>query len=478
MFDCCKGGNTTADSDVIGTHMLTNPSGRTIMILFGPPGAGKGTHAPRMVDRLGTPQLSTGDMLREAVAAGTEVGKKAKSVMESGGLVSDDIVVGIIADRIKQDDCKQGFILDGFPRTVEQAKMLDEMLSKTSEKVKSVLALEVPDEILTDRICGRWVHKASGRSYHVKNKKPKSLPDGATPSTENMLDDETKEPLMQRADDTEEALKKRLEGYHAQTVPILAHYEPTGVVSKVDANRDMDAIWSSIAKVLSTIAPRNIMILFGPPGAGKGTHAPKIVEKLGTPQLSTGDMLREAVAKGTEVGLKAKSVMESGGLVSDDIVVGIIRDRITLADCCKGFILDGFPRTVEQAKMLDSMLENAGEKVKTVLALEVPDEVLTERICGRWVHKASGRSYHVKNKKPKSLPDGATPTVENMLDDETGEPLMQRSDDTEEALKKRLEGYHAQTVPILSHYEPTGVVSRVNANQDMDTIWSEINAKL
>merc|ERR1719198_1728422 len=223
---------------------------RTIMILFGPPGAGKGTHAPKIVDRCGTPQLSTGDMLRAAVAAGTEVGKKAKDLMAAGGLVSDELVVSIIRDRIREDDCKKGFILDGFPRTVEQAKMLDEMLAESGDKVNLVLALEVPDEVLTERICGRWVHKESGRSYHVKFAKPKSLEDGATPSEETMLDDETGEALMQRADDTEEALTKRLQGYHDQTVPILAHYEPNGVVARVDANVKPEEVWGSIEKVL------------------------------------------------------------------------------------------------------------------------------------------------------------------------------------------------------------------------------------
>merc|ERR1719440_2627311 len=207
-------------------------SGKTVMILFGPPGAGKGSQAPKIVETLGIPQLSTGDMLRAAVAAGSEVGKKAKDVMSSGGLVSDELVVSIIKDRITEDDCKTGFILDGFPRTVEQAKMLDGMLESTGDKVSLVLALEVPDEVLTERICGRWVHKASGRSYHIKFAPPKSLGD-AKPSVETMLDDETGEPLMQRADDTEEALTKRLQGYHSQTVPILAHYAPAGVVKKV-----------------------------------------------------------------------------------------------------------------------------------------------------------------------------------------------------------------------------------------------------
>jgi len=225
-------------------------------------------------------------------------------------------------------------------------------------------------------------------------------------------------------------------------------------------------------------AGKTVMILFGPPGAGKGSQAPKIVDTLNIPQLSTGDMLRAAVAAGSEVGMKAKDVMASGGLVSDDLVVDIIKDRITEDDCTGGFILDGFPRTVEQAKMLDTMLSGSGDKVSLVLALEVPDEILTERICGRWVHKASGRSYHVKFAKPKSLGEGDTPSETTMLDDETGEPLMQRADDTEEALTKRLESYHAQTVPILDHYSPAGVVTKVDANQKPEVVWDLVDAAL
>ena len=226
---------------------------RKIMILFGPPGAGKGTQAPRIVEKLGTPQLSTGDMLRAAVAAGTEVGKAAKEVMEAGGLVSDEIVTGVIKERIAQDDCGNGFILDGFPRTLGQTRALDALLAEGGEAVSSVLALVVPDGVLEARICGRWIHKPSGRSYHVANKKPKSLEaagDDATACDDNMKDDETGEQLIQRADDTAEALKKRLEGYHSMTVPILEHYKPKGVVSEIDGNQAIDAIWGAIDKVI------------------------------------------------------------------------------------------------------------------------------------------------------------------------------------------------------------------------------------
>lgn len=226
----------------------------------------------------------------------------------------------------------------------------------------------------------------------------------------------------------------------------------------------------------ATYWPRNIMILFGPPGAGKGTHGPKIEDMLGIPQLSTGDMLRAAVAAQTEVGKKAQAVMKAGGLVSDDIVVGIIRDRIAEEDCKFGFILDGFPRTLVQAKALDKMLAEEGACVTKVIELQVPDSVLEERICGRWIHKKSGRSYHVKYAPPKSMKVGADgePLKESMADDQTGESLMQRPDDTASALVKRLQGYHSETVPILTHYSSYGITKEVNANQNMDGVWGEV----
>jgi adenylate kinase len=189
-------------------------------------------------------------MLRAAVAAGTDVGKEAKAAMDSGGLVTDDIVVAIIRDRIKEKDCANGFILDGFPRTLEQARKLDDMLKRSGEAVDVVISLEVADELLEKRICGRWIHKASGRSYHADFNPPTSLKKakGKTAKPKRMLDDVTGEPLEQRSDDTKEALTARLEAYHKQTVPTLTHYKDQVVA--IDAARDMDAVWKSIDAVL------------------------------------------------------------------------------------------------------------------------------------------------------------------------------------------------------------------------------------
>lgn len=180
------------------------------------------------------------------------------------------------------------------------------------------------------------------------------------------------------------------------------------------------------------------LILLGAPGAGKGTQATFIKEKYNIPQISTGDMLRAAVAAGTELGIAAKKVMDAGGLVSDDIIIGLVKDRLKQADCANGYLFDGFPRTTPQA---DAM-KDAGVTIDYVLEIDVPDSAIVERMSGRRVHPASGRTYHVKFNPPK---------VEGK-DDLTGEALIQRDDDKEETVKKRLSVYHEQTEVLVGYY--------------------------
>jgi adenylate kinase len=180
------------------------------------------------------------------------------------------------------------------------------------------------------------------------------------------------------------------------------------------------------------------LILLGPPGAGKGTQATQICKKFGIPQISTGDMLRAAVKAGTPLGIEAKKVMDSGGLVSDDIIIGLVKERITQPDCANGFLFDGFPRTLPQADAMKA----AGVNLDAVLEIDVPDSAIVERMSGRRSHVASGRTYHVKFNPPK---------VEG-VDDVTGEPLIQRDDDKEETVAKRLSVYQAQTRPLVGYY--------------------------
>ncbi|MBK8763492.1 MAG: adenylate kinase [Burkholderiaceae bacterium] len=180
------------------------------------------------------------------------------------------------------------------------------------------------------------------------------------------------------------------------------------------------------------------LILLGAPGAGKGTQAAFIKDKFGIPQISTGDMLRAAVKAGTALGIAAKKVMDAGGLVSDDIIIGLVKDRLTQPDCAGGYLFDGFPRTIPQA---DAM-KQAGVSIDFVLEIDVPDSEIIERMSGRRVHPASGRTYHVKFNPPKT--EGR--------DDLTGEELILRDDDREETVRKRLEVYHAQTRQLVDYY--------------------------
>jgi len=180
------------------------------------------------------------------------------------------------------------------------------------------------------------------------------------------------------------------------------------------------------------------LILLGAPGAGKGTQATFICQKYGIPQISTGDMLRAAVKTGSPMGLAAKKVMDSGGLVSDDIIIGLVKERIAQDDCAKGFLFDGFPRTIPQA---DAM-KNSGVVLDYVLEIDVPFDAIIDRMSGRRVHVASGRTYHVTFNPPKTAG----------VDDVSGEPLIQRDDDKEETVKKRLDVYSAQTRPLVDYY--------------------------
>jgi len=226
--------------------------------------------------------------------------------------------------------------------------------------------------------------------------------------------------------------------------------------------------------------PRKIMILFGAPGAGKGTQAPNIVKLLGIPQLSTGDMLRDVSSENTQLGQKVAALMKSGALVDDSIVIDVVRARITAPDCATGFILDGFPRTLAQAQALDAMLATTGEAINNIMVFNIPDSELEDRIVGRWMHKGSGRSYHVKNNAPKSqkLDANGVPIPASMKDDQTGDQLYVRDDDTKAALVNRLSSYHGKTVPILKHYEAKGICHTVNANQAIDKVWAEVEKNL
>ena len=210
------------------------------------------------------------------------------------------------------------------------------------------------------------------------------------------------------------------------------------------------------------------IILLGPPGCGKGTQAQKLIREFGFVQLSTGDMLRAAISKGTEIGMQAKSIIDKGELVSDEIVIGIVRDRIFSTECECGYMLDGFPRTLAQAEKLDQILSDRNQKIDVVLRLCVPDDMAIRRIAGRRFHITSGRSYNIEFNPPK---------IEGR-DDITGEKLVQREDDKEEIVQSRLNTYHELTEPLVSYYQKQGILKAIDGAGSPETIYAEIKQTL
>lgn len=204
------------------------------------------------------------------------------------------------------------------------------------------------------------------------------------------------------------------------------------------------------------------VILLGPPGAGKGTQAQFICNELGIPQISTGNMLRSAIEAGNEIGLQAKAVMDAGKLVSDDIIIALVKDRITQPDCSKGFLFDGFPRTIPQAEAVTA----AEITIDHVINIDVDDEEVVKRLSGRWIHLSSGRTYHTIYHPPKVLGK----------DDVTGEDLVQRDDDKESTVRSRLSVYHQQTKPLIDYYQRLShktykpIYTRIDGAQDVNSV--------
>ncbi len=216
--------------------------------------------------------------------------------------------------------------------------------------------------------------------------------------------------------------------------------------------------------VAVTTAPA-VLILLGPPGAGKGTQARMLEERFGLVQLSTGDLLRGAVAAGTDAGKRAKAVMEAGQLVSDDIVLAVLKDRMAEPDTARGVILDGFPRTAGQAAALDGLLADAGQGVTAAISLEVDDAPMVDRVSGRFTCASCGEGYHDSFK---------TPAVAGVCDKCGGTEFKRRADDNAETVGERLRAYHAQTAPLIAHYEQLGVLERIDAMGSIDEIAEEL----
>lgn len=325
--------------------------------LFGPPGAGKGTQSLKLIKKYNLAYISTGDILRDEISEGSDLGLRAKSVIEMGGLVSDEIIVQIIEKKIKTNTEVNGFLFDGFPRTVVQAYILEGLLLKLNTSLNCMVSLEVPQDILMER----------------------------------MLERSKKE---NRIDDTIDVIKNRLKEYKNKTIPVAEFYKDKGICYTVDGVGELDDIFDRITNVVEQSLKKTWLnvVLFGPPGSGKGTQGKLLADKYDLIYISTGSLLRKEIEKGTEMGVLAKEYMEKGDIVPDEFAIKLIEKQIKTHPDAKGFFFKGFPRTIVQAYILDGLLRKLGSSVSCLFNLDVPTLESIKRLSAR--SKTEKRRYY------------------------------------------------------------------------------------
>lgn len=316
--------------------------------LFGPPGAGKGTQSEYLINRYNLFYISTGDLLRREIAQKTRLGIEAQSIIASGGLVSDEIIVQIIEKTITENPQSNGFLFDGFPRTYIQAYILEGLMIKLNTSLNCLISLAVPEEESVKRLLNRG--KTSGRS-----------------------------------DDNETVIRNRLKEYNEKTLPVLQFYRDKGIFVEVDGTRSIEEVTEAITEIINTELSKSLfnVVLFGYPGSGRGSQGKALARRFGLEYVATGEMLEQEIASGSDTGRKITALYENGQLVPDEIVVQLIEKKIAASGNIKGFIFKGFPRTLVQSYILDGLLKKYGSSISKIIEIEVPTLELISRLDER-----------------------------------------------------------------------------------------------
>ena len=316
--------------------------------LFGPPGAGKGTQSEFLINKYNLFYISTGDLLRKELKEESKLGLEAKSIIASGGLVSDEIIVQIIEKTITENPDSNGFLFDGFPRTYIQAYILEGLMIKLNTSLNCLISLEVEQEISVQRLLNRG--KTSGR-----------------------------------ADDNEVVIRNRLKEYNDKTLPVLQFYKDKGVYFGLKGDESIEEVNKNIQKIIKEELSKNLfnVVLFGYPGSGRGSQGIALAKKYDLEYLATGQMLEHEIQVGSDIGKRIIELYENGELVPDEIVVQLIEKKIANSNGVKGFIFKGFPRTLVQSYILDGLLKKHGSAISQIIEIEVPTLELISRLDER-----------------------------------------------------------------------------------------------
>jgi adenylate kinase len=316
--------------------------------LFGPPGAGKGTQSEFLINKYNLFYISTGDILRKELAAESKLGLEAKSIIAEGGLVSDEIIVQIIENTIKDNTNANGFLFDGFPRTLVQAYILEGLMIKLNTKLDMLISIEVPEEESVNRLLERA--KTSGR-----------------------------------LDDNEEVIRNRLKEYNNKTLPVLNFYKERGNYKMVNGLQSISEVTSDIERIIDNILKKKLLniIIFGYPGSGKGSLGKALAKKYKLEFVATGAMLDDEIHENTPIGQEIKAIYDKGELVPDEIVIQLIEQKIEKSDKVKGFIFKGYPRTLVQSYILDGILKKHDATINKIIEIDVDTLELINRLNKR-----------------------------------------------------------------------------------------------
>lgn len=451
------------------------------IVLIGPSGAGKGTQADRITSQFDWLHISTGDLFRECLEKQTALGLLGQRYMSRGELVPDEVVDAMIEEWLLQIRPEKGILFDGFPRTRHQAEFLDTLLQKKDRQLKAAIYLKVSDAEILKRVPGRLICRTCQTPYHTQFKPP----------ARQGICDRCRGALYHREDDTPEIMTNRLKVSHRVTGPLVEFYQRTNRLIIVDGEGSITQVSDKIMEALEAIERRSALaatrketeqiqalksevaaltpeqvppqfniVLLGGPGSGKGTQAEQLRTDLNLPHIATGDLFRENLKNQTDLGKLAKSYMDRGELVPDDVTESMVRERLSRPDTTRGFIMDGFPRTVGQAEALTEMVTDLNRRIDAVLHIKVSDEEIVNRLSGRLICRNCQTPYHKMFKPPKH--EGRC--------DLCGGELYQRDDDNPETIRARLKTYHGQTAPLIDYYQNIGLLIEIEGEGNVTDV--------
>lgn len=373
--------------------------------LFGPPGAGKGTQSQYLIKKYNLFYISTGDLLRKEIKEQTKLGREAESIIASGGLVPDEIIVQIIENTITDNPDANGFLFDGFPRTYIQAYILSGLMIKLNTALNCLISLNVPEEESVKRLLNRG--KTSGRS-----------------------------------DDNGGVIRTRLKEYYDKTLPVMQFYKDRGIFQEIDGTKEVEQVHEQISELIDDELSKSLfnIVIFGYPGSGRGSQGKALAKKYGLEYVATGVMLEQEIEKGTDLGHEVQRIYESGELVTDEIVVKLIEQKLENSHNVKGFIFKGFPRTLVQSYILDGMLKKHGTGLSKILELEVPTLEVIKRLDKR-------------SQTDRGMPyDSSTAKIVT-----------------------RLQEHEQRTVPVIEKYQQIHGIEKIDGEGTFDEVFERLS---